>query len=406
MSMKFRCERNAFLAAVQTVSKAVSKGAASSAVLAGIHMKLDENLLTLQGSDIDLTITVTTNVVSEAPGAAVIPAKMLLEVARVVPFGSLNIEITDQEALISADTAEFTIQVYPVQDWPVLPSLEREIAQSLDTAQSQNSQKDAGLHGSVGDNTTGGNVGSDAEHVGAVTIDGKGFREALSQVVRSASTDDTRPVLTGVLMSADKDGLSLVSTDSYRLALSELPDSKLLGEGTSVLVPSRALAEVQKAIGDHDQVTLRLSDRLAEFEVGNMRVSTRLIDGDYPNYQNLIPGTDGNMLQVERERFMEALRRVKLFAQQSTPVRIKMGGGNVELKASTQDVGSASEIVEAIYKGADLTIAFNPSYLIDGLDMATSEEVKLYLVDALKPALLTCADDDSYKYVLMPVRIT
>lgn len=395
MPMKFRCERNAFLAAVQTVSKAVSKGAASSAVLAGIHMKLDKNLLMLQGSDIDLTITVTTNVVSDTAGAAVIPAKLLLEVARVVPFGSLNIEITDQEARISADSAEFTIQVYPVQDWPVLPSLERDIAQS------QASKNGASQHGNADDDTDG-----SEENVDAVTIDGKGFREALSQVVRSASTDDTRPVLTGVLMSADKDGLSLVSTDSYRLALSDLPDSKLLGEGTSVLVPSRALAEVQKAIGDQDQVTLRLSDRLAEFEVGNMRVSTRLIDGDYPNYQNLIPGTDGNMLQVQRERFIEALRRVKLFAQQSTPVRMTMGDGTVELKASTQDVGSASEIVEAIYKGVDLTIAFNPSYLIDGLDMATSEEVKLYLVDALKPALLTCADDDSYKYVLMPVRIT
>ena len=366
------------------------------AALTGIYLKLDGDALVLTGSDLDLTITVTTNVAGLESGSTVIPAKLLLDVVRVLPAGSLNLEATENEARISAGATEFSIRVLSVEDWPVLPTVEGDLSTSdgqvLEDATNQ-------------DDAVGMSIDLAAY---TVTADGGAFREALNQVVRSASTDETRLVLTGVLMAAEEDGLRLVSTDSYRLSLRDLLGSRLLGKQQQVLVPGRALNELQRVIGDSDQITLRLSDKRAEFEVGQMRLTTRLIEGDFPKYQGLIPSPDThpNILTVQRDRLLEAVRRVRLLAQDSTPVRMVMTHDCLELQATTQDVGSASETMEAHYTGEDLTIAFNPAYLIDGLEVVATEEVTLRLNDALKPALLCPVGDDSFQYLLMPVRVS
>jgi DNA polymerase-3 subunit beta len=166
--------------------------------------------------------------------------------------------------------------------------------------------------------------------------------EALRQVVRAANTDEARAVLTGVLISAEEDGLRMVATDSYRLAVRDLPENEMLAGGQRVLVPSRALNELQRVLATGDDLRVRLGQRDAVFETGSTRLTTRLIEGDYPNYRNLLPSSYPNVLTVGREALLEALRRVKLLAQDATPVRLALGGETLQLTAITQDVGNAS----------------------------------------------------------------
>ena len=159
-------------------------------------------------------------------------------------------------------------------------------------------------------------------------------------------------------------------------------------------------------VGDAEQITLRLGERDAGFEVGAVKVTTRLIEGDFPNYRGLIPSNHPNTLTVSRESLLDAVRRVRLLAQESTPVRLAMSSEGLELVAVTQDVGQAHESVDATYSGEDLTVAFNPEYLIDGIEVAPGDEITLETVDELKPALLKSSEDPNFLYLLMPVRVS
>jgi DNA polymerase-3 subunit beta len=229
--------------------------------------------------------------------------------------------------------------------------------------------------------------------------------EALRQVVRAASTDEARPILTGVLLTAENGGLRMVATDSYRLAVRDLADHEVLGADQKVLVPGRALNELQRLVGGGDELTMRLGDRDATFEVGGTRLSTRLIEGEFPNYRQLIPASHPNTLTVAREPLLEAIRRVKILAKDATPVRLQMGGDTLRLTAITQDVGNASEELDAGYEGADLTVAFNPEYLASGVEACTADEITLSTLDSLKPAVVRGVGSDDYLYLLMPVRV-
>jgi DNA polymerase-3 subunit beta len=232
------------------------------------------------------------------------------------------------------------------------------------------------------------------------------FADALRQVVPAASRDEARPILTGVLMAAEAGGLRLVATDSYRLAVGDLPGTSVLQEGQTVLVPSRALAELNRVVAGADQVTLRLASDEASFEVGETRLTTRLIEGDFPNYRQLIPQSYPNRLIVGKEPFLNAIRRVKLLAKDATPVRLTLRPDGLELVAVTQDVGQAREDLEAKYEGSEMVVAFNPEFLIDGVEAITGDEVQLETLDALKPATVRSTENPNYLYLLMPVRVS
>ncbi|NNE74125.1 MAG: DNA polymerase III subunit beta, partial [Acidimicrobiales bacterium] len=154
------------------------------------------------------------------------------------------------------------------------------------------------------------------------------------------------------------------------------------------------------------ELTLRLGDKDATFDVGNVQVTTRLIEGDFPNYRGLIPDNHPNMLTVGREALLDAVRRVRLLAQEATPVRMIMKENALELVAVTQDVGQAHESLDANYDGEELTVAFNPEYLLNGIEVTTGDEITLQTVDALKPALVRTVGDDDFVYLLMPVRVS
>ena len=379
MGMKFRCERDVLLEALTVAVRAAAGASSSRAALTGAHLYLADETLVVTGSDLDLTLSVTAEVAGEADGAAVTPARLLTDVVRAVPAGSVKFSVTDDgEASIVAGQSEFSIRLIPEEDYPQLAF------------------KDEGSEDSAS-----------VTFSPAVTFDGLEFRESLSQVVRSASSDDSRPILTGVLMAAEGEGrLRLVSTDSYRLSVRDLEGSSILGEHQRVLVPSRALGELHRLIADSDEVTLKLAEHYAQFVVGAVQLTTRLIPGDFPNYHGLIPADHPNCLTANREQLLEVVRRVRLLAQDSTPVRLVMSSENLEVIAITHDVGKANESMDAQYEGEDLTVAFNPGYLIDGIEAATGEEVTLQTADAVKPALLRSVGNESFLYLLMPVRVS
>lgn len=366
MGMKFRCERDILQNALVSAGRAVSTRGGVLPVLSGVHLALSGDLLTVTGSDLDLTITVKTTVAGAEDGTAVVPAKLFTDIVRSLRPGAVEITTDGDELSVVSPPSEFSIRTIPADDFPELSAPE-------------------------GD---------------AVTLDGTAFRDALQQVVKSASSDDARPILTGVLMASESDGLRLVSTDSYRLSVCDLAGTSIFGEGQNVLVPSKSLLELSRLIGESEEITLRLGQQEAGFEVGNVSVATRLIEGDFPNYRGLIPTNHPNRLTIDRLALLDAVKRVRLMAQESTPIRLSMSSDGLELVAVTQDVGQAHESMQAGYQGEDLTVAFNPEYLIDGIEVAPGDEITLETVDELKPALLRSVEDKDFLYLLMPVRVS
>lgn len=364
--MKFRCERDVLVEALSTAGRAVSSRGGSLPVLSGIKAELNGDHLSLTGTDLDLTISVTVDVAGEVDGVAVLPARLTGDIVRALEPGAVGLASTDEDVRITAGRSEFVVRLLPADDFPRL----------TETAANE------------------------------LTLDAVALGDALRQVVRAASSDDARPILTGVLMAAEGDGLRLVATDSYRLAVRDLRGASVLSEGQSVLVPSKALGELARVLSGAAPATLRLGERDASFEIGRTRLTTRLIEGEFPNYRQLIPTQHPNSLTVGREPLLDALRRVRLLAREATPVRIALRPEGIELSAITQDVGQAHEDVDAKYEGAEMVIAFNAEYLMDGVDAAEGDEIRLETVDALKPAVLRSAEDEDFLYLLMPVRVS
>lgn len=363
--MKFRCERDVLLEALSTTGRAVG-GRAGNVALSGLHLELTGDQLRVTGSDLDLTISQQLTVAGDTDGVVVIPSKLIADIVRALGPGAVDVVVDGDEVQITAGRSEFSMRTIPADDFPRLGSPE-------------------------GDE---------------VTLNAADLSDALKQVVKAASGDDSRPILTGVLLASEGEGLRLVSTDSYRLAVRDLPGTSVLTGDQSVLVPSRALAELNRVFGENESVALRLGDRDASFEVGGTHVVTRLIEGEFPNYRGLIPDTYPNELTVNRAELLDAVRRVRLMAQEATPIRLNMQADTLELVAVTQDVGQAQEVLDASYSGDELTVAFNPDYLIDGIEVTPGEEITLQTVDPLKPAVMRGADSADFLYLLMPVRVS
>ena len=328
-------------------------------------MALEGDELTLTATDRELTITMRLTVAGAGDGVAVVTAKLASEVVRSLDPGAVNVTVDQEGIHIDSARSKFSLQTMGAEDFPQVAALD-------------------------GD---------------PVVLEADSLQTALRQVVKAASSDESRPVLTGVLLSAEQEGLRLVTTDSYRLALCDLPGLEVLGSDQNVLVPSRALQEVIRLLGDVEQVSVRFSEREASFSVGAVTISTRLIEGEFPSYQGLIPSHQPNRLTIGREGFINAVRRVRLMALDSTPIRLDMSAAGLELSATTQDVGQAREQLDAAFEGEDLTVAFNPEYLLDGAEAAPGEEIVLHTVDALKPAVIRTSESEQFLYLLMPVRI-
>jgi DNA polymerase-3 subunit beta len=363
--MRFRCERDKLVDVLTTVSRGVSTRGGALPVLAGVQLKLEGNLLQLVTTDLDLSIQSAVEVQGAEDGHAVVPARLFTDIVKALEPGVANIDI-GEDAQISSGKSQFSVRTLPANEFPRLPD-------------------------------------NDGQ---AVTIDGATLVDGLRQVIRAASTNDDRPVLTGVLLTAEDNHVRIVATDSYRLALRDLANISLLSEGQKVLIPSKALQEIQR-LSPEGEITVQLAEREVTFLVGDTKISTRLIDGEFPNYRQLIPDGYPNRLTVDRSTLLEAVRRVKLLVRDTmTPVRVALSGSGIQLTVVSQEIGQATEDVDAKYEGTEMTVAFNPTYLIDGIEALGSDEIILETVDSLKPALLRASESPEFLYLLMPVRVS
>ncbi|MGI8796413.1 MAG: DNA polymerase III subunit beta [Acidimicrobiia bacterium] len=365
--MKFRCERDTLADAVATAQRAVAARPGALPVLSGLRLGLGADGVELVGSDLELTIRVQAPANVEGEGSAVVPARLLSDIVRKLEAGQVTVEFGDEDARIAGGRANFALRTLPASDFPRLPEV-------------------AGA---------------------GVRVEAGALAEALRQVVPAASRDDARPILTGVLLTASGEGLRLVATDSYRLAVRDLKGvTQFLEEGQKVLVAGRGLAEVQRLLGG-GEIEVVLGDREVVFRVGKTEVTARLIEGDFPNYEQLIPSGYPNRLTVSRDVLHAAVERVRLVGQgrDTAPIRLAMTAEGLELSAVAQDVGEAHEAVEAKYEGTDLTVAFNSQFLLEGIDAAGAPEIVIESIDPLKPAVLR-GDNADFLYLLMPVRIS
>src|SRR5438132_1990679 len=237
-----------------------------------------------------------------------------------------------------------------------------------------------------------------------VTVDVSGFAEGVGQVTRAASRDEARPILTGVLLEISREGVTMAATDSYRLAVRELTATS---EGEAkALVPERALSEVARAAATDEkgEAELFVEHSQVAFRAGTLTLTSRLIEGEFPNYRQLLPDRYDNRLVASRSQLIDAVRRVGLLARESSPVKLEFNALGVRLTSSSPDLGGAVESVEATVEGDDLTAAFNPNYLIDGLSGATGDRVQVEVRDGLKPAVIR-GDGEAFVYLAMPVRL-
>lgn len=368
--MKFRSERDALAEVLTTAGRAAGGRGTSSVVLSGLLLRSEGNDLEVTGTDLDLTIRARQEVIGLDDGSCVVPARLTADVVRSLEPGAVTIEGGEDKVEISSARARFGLRAFSVVEFPTVAAPQEPM----------------------------------------VSLPAGMFAEGLRQVVRAASTDDARPLLTGVLLTGGGGSVRLVATDSYRLALRDLEGTSSFGAENDILVPARALGELQRlpvtADAERDVIGVAAGPHDITFTRGPVRITTRLLDGTYPDYRQLIPEQYPNRLHVGKENLVSALRRVRLLVRDNTtPVRLSMRAGGVDLTVVSQEVGDASETVDGDFSGEDLVIAFNPSYLIDGVEAVLDDEVVIETADPSRPATVRAAERDDFRYLLMPVRV-
>lgn len=331
-------------------------------VLQGILCEVQGNRLRVTGSDLEMTVHTSLEVEVLEEGRAVIPARLAAEAVRKLPAGAVTIRTDEGEVEITGNGPSFRLRQLAVDDFPRL------------------------------DGSGGGN---------GIQVDGDEVVRAIAQVAVAASHDDARPILTGVLFEPNEGALRLVATDSYRLAVRDLPGVEPGGSG---LVPVRGLRELGRTIGA-EKIQVDVGEREASFTSDRGSLTVRLIEGAFPNYRQLIPETYTNRLTVSKAAMLDAIDRASLVAEDHIPVRLEMSDGGVDVSVTRQEVGGTAERVEGEYNGEKLTIAFNPRYLSDGVAAIEDDEIVVEVLDGLKPGILRGASSPEFLYLLMPVRL-
>jgi len=360
--VRIRAQRDDLADVLARANRAVGTRTALP-VLQGLLCEVSGNQLKVTGTDLDMTVRTQAEVEVMEEGRAVIPGRLLSEAVRKMPAGQVTVGATETDIEIQGNGPRFTLRPLTVEDFPT----QEEVIPD------------------------------------GVEVDGEAFAEAIDQVAVAASGDGARPILTGVLFETSEDGLRMVATDSYRLAKKDLSGVGLEGDG---LVPARGLRELARTIGA-PKVTAQIREREALFSSERGILRLRLIDGNFPKYQSLLPETYPNQVLLNKDELLDALGRVTLVAEDHIPVRLKLMGGGVEVTVSRQDVGGESEHLNGDYSGADedVSIAFNPRYLQDGVSAVIGDSVRIRVIDAFKPGVLDAGDDGDFLYLLMPVRV-
>ncbi len=360
--MRIRAERDDLADVFTRANRAVGARTALP-VLQGLLCEVRGSTLRVTGTDLEMTVRTQTEVEVSEEGSVVVSGKLLADAVRKLPAGAVTIGTTDGDVEIIGNGPRFTLRQLSLEDFPVL----------------------------------------EETSVSGTEVDGDALVEAIGQVTVAASSDAARPILTGVLFEPGEDGLRMVATDSYRLAVRDLPGVGVVGSG---LVPARGLRELGRTIGAA-KVGVAVESREAVFESERGSLRLRLIEGTFPKYRSLLPESYPNQVIVEREALLEALDRVSLVAEDHIPVRLVLGEGGMEISVSRQDVGGETEHIPGEFSGSEETvqIAFNPRYLADGVGAVAADRVRIQVIDGLKPSVIDGVDTPGFLYLLMPVRV-
>jgi len=369
--VKLSTSTSELLSQLQTVSRVASTRSAVQA-LSGVQIAAggDGNgSVELRATDMEVGLRVPLEAKVERTGTVVLPARLLLDVVRTLRSGDVSLELrpAEQDVEIVGGTARFHIRTLRTEDFPPLPE-----------------------------------PGGDQ----VVAMPAPAFVDTIARVSRSASRDETRPILTGILVSASADELRMVATDSYRLSVKETRLEAPLEGGFEANVPARALEELGRLVRDDvEEIRIGVRANQVVFEVGGVALSSRLIDGQFPNYRQLLPEAYEHELTVSREELLEVVRRISLMAQKNAPLRLSFSEGEVKVSAQTPDVGEASEPLPIPFAGEPFEIGFNPDFLTVGLESAGADEVVLKLISTLRPGLVESADASGFLYLIMPIRL-
>jgi DNA polymerase III subunit beta len=362
--LRATCARDDLAAALGIVARGLSSRSAVQ-VLTGIHLHAEGGKLTLAATDMEVSLRASVGGEITGDGAVVVPGRLLADLTRLLPEASVTLAFDEGDGVLEVTSGTYAskVNVFSAEDFPRLPSL------------------DVPLH----------------------TIDAPALLGTIDKVARAASRDESRPVLTGILVRFEGDKLTMAATDSYRLSVKETS----LGESgpeLDAIIPARALQELARLAAGAETVSLGVHENHVIFGVGDVWLTSRRIDGQFPNYNQLLPESFEVEITTPRAPLLEVVRRASVMAQRNAPLRLRFAEGELSISAQTQDVGEARESLEIEYAGDPLEIGFNPDFLRDGIEAVAGDTVQLRLINPLRPGLIA-APDESFWYLIMPIRL-
>jgi DNA polymerase III subunit beta len=364
-ALKVVCPREDLLQTLAVVSRGVSTRTAVL-VLSGILLRAEGGRLHLAATDMELSLRGSLEARVAGDGAVVVSGRTLLDIVRLLPGDEVSIEHLPEEGVVQivSGAASFRLHTYSTEDFPRLP---------------------------------------DVDLAPLYPVDREALLETVGRVSRAASRDESRPVLTGILVRFESGKIVMAATDSYRLSVKETPVAGELPE-LEAIIPARALAELSRIAGGSDEVQLGVHENHVVFGAADAWLTTRRIDGQFPNYRQLLPDGFEHEVPVNREELLDVVRRVSVMAQRNSPLRLRFAEGELTISAQTQDVGEATESLPVGFSGEPLEIGFNADFLRDGVDSVEGDQAVLKLISSLRPGLITGEGDDFW-YLIMPIRL-
>lgn len=366
--MKFSINRTELQNALGVVLKGIASRS-TLPILSGIYIAADKDALTLQTTDLTLSIQYTVNALVEEPGRAVVPGKLFSDIVKNLPDAAVHVQADDEGAVITCDAASFSIKTLEAEDFPGFPQ-----------------------------------VATDQE----VSIPFSQFASMVKRVARVVSRDESRAILTGVLITLESGLLKMVATDSYRLAITEAQLPEAPAEDFEAVIAGAFLQEIASLPRTDEPVRIALAENQIVVTYQGTVFVNRRIEGNFPNYRQLLPDSYATRVKMRVDHLVAAVKRTSLLGQSSSPVKFSLStsSNTVQLSAAAQDVGSAQETLACEGEGDDAEIAFNYAYVLDGLGAVGTDEVYLEVQSSLKPGIFKATEGESYLYLVMPVRIS
>src|SRR5829696_7875907 len=363
--LKLTCARDELAEKLALVSRAVSARSAVQ-VLQGVLLRTEGGRLHLAATDMELSLRASLEAEVAEKGAVVVPGRLLGDIARLLPDGDVVLTAKPDEGAVTVECgpASYRLQTYSVEDFPRLPEVDAVQTSSVDAA---------------------------------------ALLDTIGRVSRAASRDESRPVLTGVLVQFEGSKLVMAATDSYRLAVKET-DLAEAAPSLEAIVPARALTELVRIAGGADTVELGVLENQIVFGLDGVWLTTRRIDGQFPNFRQLLPETFEHEIRATRSELLDVVKRVSVMAERSNPLRLRFAEGQLTASIQAPDVGEARETVPLEFAGEPLEIGFNPGFLREGIESVDSDEIVVRLISPLRPVVLMGPEDD-YTYLIMPIRL-